>query len=237
MAKTKNSLRSKKDLYSEGWTDRLIELALGEADEYGPSGHWFNTTGKPLFKANRVAIAAYRIGISDTEPDEHELRSFIGGELPSSLPIYTLDFHFLSNICVPGIGRKFWSARLSHPFAGRRPNSRNQEVELISETFIAWINKLDGLKLRTESDIEIHLEERAVSAWDKLESEWNNVCVRSLRHARRASKASSEKALIKGLDVLSLVHVGKVCSPSGSQMPLVETLIASPMLRFDRLSQ
>ena len=47
-------LLSKDDLLSMGWTARQVEAALDEPDEVGPSGHWYNSNGKPYYLRDRV---------------------------------------------------------------------------------------------------------------------------------------------------------------------------------------
>lgn len=70
MARTVNKeLVSKEELMANGWPSRLVDEALDLPDETGPSGHWLNTHGKPYYLRERVEIAWYRMGRTDTAPD------------------------------------------------------------------------------------------------------------------------------------------------------------------------
>ena len=235
MAAPPKQLKSREDLYLEGWTKRLIDLALDEGDDSAPSTHWLNTQGSPLFDSRRVAVAAYRIGLSSSRPDAANLHYFDRSMRPTSVPILTVNFHFLSDLLVPGANHKFYSLRLNHPIAGRRPGSIPEEEKLISQILQAWINRVDEIQIKNRRQIENYLNDRSELALSRLGDEWKSVCVRRMRYGRYSSKASSKKSLTRALDVLSLVEAGKIVSPTGSYKPLIETLVSTPMLRFDTI--
>lgn len=62
------NLASQEDLVAQGWSKRQIDAALDGPDEVGPSGHWLNATGRPHYDRDRVAVAAYRVGIQKQRP-------------------------------------------------------------------------------------------------------------------------------------------------------------------------
>jgi hypothetical protein len=61
-------LVSKDELIAVGWKDRQVDAALDEPDEHGPSRHWQNTSGTPYYRKDRVAVAAYRTGLTNRSP-------------------------------------------------------------------------------------------------------------------------------------------------------------------------
>jgi len=233
MVASQKALRSQQELYLDGWTDRLIDLALGEADDYAPSTHWLNNKGSPLFDSRRVAVAAYRVGLSSNRPNDLDLHHFETSMRPTSIPIFTLNFHFLADLCLPGAKRELSSLRLTHPVLGRRPSSIPKEEELIMRILQTWIYRVDGIELENKHQIEIHLNDRSEFAQSRLGAKWKNISVRPMRSKRYASKASSNKFLAKALDAISLLQTGEIVDPTGTFKPLVEILINDPILRFD----
>ena len=229
------ALKSREDLCLEGWTNRLIDLALDEGDDSAPSAHWLNNKGSPLFDSRRVAVAAYRIGLSSYRPDATDLHYFDGSMKPTSIPIFTLNFHFLSDFLVPGARGMFYSLRLNHRMLGRRPGSIPKEEKLISQILQAWINRVDEIELENKRQIENYLSDRSELAQSRLGDEWKNICVRPMRYTRYTSKASSNKFFTRALDILSLLEAGKIVSPAGTYKPLIETLVSDPILRFDSI--
>lgn len=237
MATPPKEFKTREDLCLEGWTRRLIDLALDEGDDSAPSSHWLNSKGEPLFDSRRVAVAAYKTGLSSSRPDTVDFHYFDRSMRPTSVPVFTLNFHFLADILVPGTKAKFSSLRLTHPIAGRRPGSIAREEELISKILQAWISRVDDVELENRRKIQNYLKDSAELALSQLGDEWKSICVRPVRYGRYTSKASSKKFFAKGLDVLSLVEAGKILPPTGIYKPLIETLVSHPILRFDSNSQ
>jgi hypothetical protein len=235
---THRELKSRADLHADGWTDRKIDAALDEADEYGPSGHGRNTTGVPYYDASRVAVAAYRVGLSTTKPPGDKLIFWQFSLQPTSFPIATIDFHRLAEVCLPGSRHEFYSLRLSHPVGGRRPGTRKKEADLIKRVLQAMLNVADGGGHEASINITAQLAARARDASQRLGQSWSHdVCLRPALRQSYVSRASSTRAISCALDILSMMHVGVLKTPTKDAEPLVDLLIKWPVLRFDQILQ
>lgn len=126
-----NDLMSKNDLLGMGWSARQIEAALDEPDEEGASRHRYNLNGKPYYLRDRVEVAAFSIGLTDKKPSRGQWRRWDADPRPTCLPVLTLDFRGLADMCISEVSREFWRLRLSHRVAGRRPGSKEGEEALI----------------------------------------------------------------------------------------------------------
>jgi hypothetical protein len=230
-------LYSKEELISAGWKERQIQAALDEADEFGPSGHWLNTTGKPFYDKGRIEIAAYRIGLSNTKPDAALWSKWENSIKPTSTPVLSFKFHYLANECKPGISREFRSLRLSHPVMGRLPGTRSKEKEVIEGVLMEMVERASGQKLRGFNKLEDYLSGRTDTALQSLGQYWRkDVAVRPARRSSYISKGKSEIVVQRFIDSLALIHVGMVTDHNDQPLNIVEMLIKSPRIRFDRKS-
>lgn len=231
------NLVSQEELVALGWTKRQIEAALDEPDEVGPSGHWLNTSGKPYYDRDRVAVAAYRIGLRKERPTDAQWQKWARGASPTSLPVMTADFHRLAESCKLGVSRRFRSLRISHPVMGRLPGTRATEVLLIEECLIQLVKAAFGTDVASADGLETFLREKSVTAAEVLGEGWpEGIVVRPARRASYVSKATSKKAIERFLCALSLVHVGAVTGAVGQRVNLREFLVYAPRMRFDRRS-
>ena len=231
------NLVSQEELVALGWTKRQIEAALDEPDEVGPSGHWLNTSGKPYYDRDRVAVAAYRIGLRKERPTDAEWQKWARGASPTSLPVMTADFHRLAEACLPGVTDRFWSLRLSHPIFGRRPGDREDEVALIEQCLMQLVRAAFGTDVAGAASLERFLREQSATAAEVLGDGWpEGIIVRPAGRASYVSKATSKKAMERFVCALSLVHVGAVTGPLGQLVNLREFLVYAPRMRFDRRS-
>lgn len=229
------NLVSQEELVALGWTKRQIEAALDEPDEVGPSGHWLNTSGKPYYDRDRVAVAAYRIGLREERPTDAQLQKWSGRASPTSLPVMSADFHRLAEACQPGVSRRFRSLRISHPLMGRLPGTRASEGLLIEECLIQLVKVAFGTDVASADGLEKFLRKKSAIAADVLGDGWpEGIVVRPARRASYVSKATSKKAMERFVCALSLVHVGAVTGPLGHLVNLREFLVYAPRMRFDR---
>jgi hypothetical protein len=100
-------LVSKDELIAAGWKDRQVDAALDEADEFGPSGHWRNTTGKPYYNRDRVAVASYRIGLTDQKPTDAQWKRWSNSIEPTAPPLLTFDFRAPADEAIPYVSGRF----------------------------------------------------------------------------------------------------------------------------------
>ena len=228
-------LISKEELLLTGWTERQIDAALDEPDEVGPSGHWRNTSGKPYFDRDRVAVAAYKIGLKNEKPLHAQWSKWNLSNKPSALPLLTVDFYHLAEATVKGASRQFSSLRASHPVLGRQNGTRDKERLLIEEILIKLVMDASGVELPNLNALHQYLSERSAHAPESLGDHWpKDVVFRAARRSSYVSKASGEKSKQRFLDVISLVHAGLVQGVDGKKVELIDLLISSPRLRFDR---
>lgn len=231
------NLVSQEELVALGWTKRQIEAALDEPDEVGPSGHWLNTSGKPYYNRDRVAVAGYRIGLRKERPTDAQWQKWSGGASPTSVPVMTADFHWLAEACLPGVTDRFWSLRLSHPVMGRQPGTRRSEDLLIEDCLIQLVKAAFGTDAACAGGLETFLKEKSTTAAEVLGDGWpEGIVVRPARRASYVSKATSKKAMERFVCALSLVHVGSVTGPLDQIVNVREFLVYAPRMRFDRRS-
>jgi hypothetical protein len=231
------NLVSQEELMAVGWKKRQIEAALDEPDEVGPCGHWLNTSGKPYYDRDRVAVAAYRIGLQKERPTEAQWRQWADSARPTSLPVMTADFHDLAEACQPGVKNQFWSLRLSHPVMGRRPGASQSEDLLIVDCLIQMVKVALGTDVANAEKLEKFLCEKSGTAAQLLGDGWpEGIVVRPAGRASYVSKARSDKAIERFLCALALVHVGAVTGAAGQRVNLREFLVYAPRMRFDRRS-
>lgn len=225
---------SKEELIARGWKAAQIDAVLDRADEFGPSGHWLNRTGKPYYLQDRVEVAAYRVGLASERPEDSLSNKWVFSEKPTSRPELTVDFHRLAEAVKEGASQALWSLRLCHPVLGRRPGTRESEKVLIEESLMALIARVFGPKLKTSDSLDRFLLERSTGAAQSLGPNWPaTTAVRVARRAGYVSVATGEKAMRRSLDALALVHAGVVKSWDGRKLNLVEFLQYAPKLRFD----
>ena len=226
---------SKEELLLTGWKEREIAGALDEPDEFGPSGHWLNTSGKPYFDRDRVAVAAYKIGLKTDKPLAAQWSKWDQSDKPSSLPLLTFDFHRLAEEGLRGASRQFSSLRLSHPFLGRQEGTINKERLLIEEVLNKLVMHASGVNLPTHEALYQYLSERSVQASRSFGEHWpEDVVFRTARRRSYVSKATGKKSIQQFIDAISLVHAGLVHGVDGNRAEFIDLLISSPRLRFDR---
>lgn len=228
------NLVSQEDLMAVGWTKRQIEAALDEPDEVGPSGHWLNTSGKPYYDRDRVAVAAYRIGLQKERPTDAQWHKWADSVLPTSLPVMTADFHRLADACHPGVANRFWSLRLSHPVMGRRAGAHENETLLIDDCLIGLLKTAFGIDVESSDELDRFFTEKSTTAAELLGKDWpEGMLVRPAGRASYVSKATSKKAIERFLCALSLLYVGAVSGAMGERVNVREFLIYAPRMRFD----
>jgi hypothetical protein len=225
---------SKQELIASGWTERLIDAALDEPDEVGPTGHWLNTSGKPLYHPDRVAVAAYRIGLTDKKPEPAIWSAWIGGEKPTAMPLMTSDFHRIAEACIPGSSREIRTLRISHPVMGRLPVTRDQEMEAIGNILKAMVIKVHGAEMAKQSSLDGLLHNIAADAISELGDPWpKGVIARKAHRSSYISKAVGLPTMRKFLNAIALIYAGQVRSPDGKESHAINWLIRAPKMRFD----
>jgi hypothetical protein len=226
---------SKQELMASGWTERLIDAALDEPDEVGPAGHWLNTCGKPYYHPDRVAVAAYRIGLTDQQPAAAIWDVWVPGAKPTALPLMTFDFHRMAKACKPGARRHIRGLRIAHPVMGRLPGTAKEEAAFIGMVLMALAQKTHGIELADQQDLDRFFEDIAAGAISELGDPWP-MCVvaRKARRSSYLSKAVGLPAQRKFLNVLALMHVGWLRLNDGQTCDVIRWLIRAPRMRFDR---
>jgi len=225
---------SKDDLLAAGWTALKIDAALDEADEVGPTGHWLNTAGKPYYHRDRVAVAAYRIGLKSEMPLSAQWTTWAQKAKPTALPLATFNFHRLADVVLSSENERFFSLRLSHPVLGRRVGTKDEERLLIEEVLKKLVMKVSGLQLESQKALLHFFSEKSVLAARGSEIQRpDEIVVRPARRLSYVSKAVSDKSIQRFIDVISLVHAGLVKDHDGQQIELIELLLHSPQFRLD----
>ncbi len=230
-------LISKAELIAAGWKNRQIDAALDEPDERGPSRHWANTWGEPYYYKDRVAVAAYRTGLAAQKPTDAQREKWADSIQPTAPPLLTFDFHRLADKGIPGVSGRFWSLRLSHPVAGRLPNTKEEEILLIGDVMIKLVRLAFDVDLIDPSDVSRFFAEKAKSASSLLGLDWpDNIMVRPAYRSSYVSKATSKKVIQLFINAISLIHVEQVRGPRNVPLRVSEFLVRAPSIRFDRRS-
>lgn len=228
-------LISKQELLAAGWNERQIDAALDRPDEVRPSGHWLNTYGKPYFLRERVAVAAYRIGLAEQKPEASIWEKWVNHESPTFPPELTFDFHRLAGACLPGSSRELGRLRISHPVLGRLPGTRDKETKLIKEILIALVGQAFGVVLAGTRELNRFLSERADNAAELLGDPWpEGIEVRRANRSSYVSRATGTRAMQRFINALAFVHAGRILSHDGRILEVTKLLIYAPTLRFDR---
>jgi hypothetical protein len=225
---------SREELISVGWSDRLIDAALDAADEYGPSGHWLNKTGKPYYDEERVKVAAFKTGISKIQPNQKQLALWGASERPTSLPLLTFNFHRLADVCDPSVSREFWSLRLSHPGLGRQGGTLEKERLLIVKTLIKLIEYSSAVKLENFNALTQYLSDQSVKEAASLRAKLPvNAVVRKARRSSYVSRGTGIRSIQRFIDVLVMIYSGLVLGVDGQKVDPIDLLIRSPKFRID----
>jgi hypothetical protein len=228
-----NSL-SKEELIASGWSERQIDAALDEPDGVGPAGHWLNTSGKPYYHPDRVAVAAYRIGLTDQKPEPTIWNAWIAGEKPTAMPLMTFDFYRIAEACIPGSSREIRTLRISHPVMGRLPGTRDQEMEAVGNILKAMVTKVHGAEMAKQSSLDGLLHNIATGAVSELGEPWpQGVIARKARRSSYVSKAVGLSTMFKFLNAIALIQSGQVRPPDGKEFHAPSWLVWAPKMRFD----
>ena len=230
----REDLISKDELIDDGWPNRQVDAALDAPDAVGPCGHWLNPHGKPFYNRERVAVAAYRMGLSDEAPPESHWAWWKNSLQPTCLPQLTFDFHRLANAYLPGSSHEFWSLRLSHPVAGRQPGTDSQESVLIERALIAIVSVTLGRVLDNWQALTDFLAERLAEASRAFGQCWpESVLIRPAYRSSYLSRATGKRSVQRFLNVLALTHAGLMRDANGEALELLQLLIGTPRFRID----
>lgn len=229
---------SREELIDAGWSDRSIDAVLDAADEYGPSGHWLNKIGKPFYDQDRVNVAAFRTGISKSQPNEKLLTFWAASDRPTSFPLLTFNFHRLADVCDPSASREFWSLRLSHPVLGRQGGTADKERLLIIKILTKLIEISSGVKLPDVSVLKQYLLERAISEATPLRAKLPvNIVARKARRSSYVSRGTGMRSIQRFIDALALISAGEVLGVGGHKLDPIDFLIRAPKFRIDSVEQ
>lgn len=229
-------LVSRNELLAQGWTERQISLALDEADQYGPSTHWLNPYGEPLYDGDRVNVAARRLELSGSSTfSADEVKRWNRDGRPTCLPVFSFHFHRFAAAYVPGSEAGLWRERLSHPVMGRIGGSNVREAELIKKVLCVLLTEDTGIAVKAWEAGNQLLIERVDSATQRLGAPWPDVLCRAAKRTTHLSSATGSKNLRRMLDSLALLGAGRIAVPGHDIEPLdvVRLLIWSPAIRFD----
>jgi hypothetical protein len=175
--------------------------------------------------------------MTEQKPTDAQWERWTDSIMPTAPPLLTFNFHRLADEGIPDVSRRFWSLRLSHPFAGRMPGTEDSELLLIDEVLIKLVQLAFHVDLMKHDDLTHFLVEKAKSASRALGPHWpDNVVARASRKSSYVSKATSRKSIQQFIDAISLIHTGQVRGPRGSQLKFNEFLVSAPKVRFDRRS-
>lgn len=219
-----------------GWSQYELDRTFDAPDDHGPSRHWQNPLGEPLYARERVRIArARRTRAGVNKLTAEEIARWNQAGQPTCRPVFTFNFNLLADAHLPGIRDQLWSERLSHPVAGRFPGSDRREFDLLVKALITLISVAEKEALQNWPQARELLYARAAGASERLGPPWPNVVLRSAHRSSYVSRASGPKMLASALDALALVATG-VVKPAGWRAERISVpglLMGMPKLRFD----
>jgi len=205
-----------------GWGRRELADVFDAPDDRAASTHYLSLVGHPLYDAERVAVAEYRTGRASEPPSAPVWSHWRDSLRPTSPPLYTLGLdQIIRGAALDGGPRR-------PPFGSRWSTNR------IRSLLTALIARVTGDLCASWDDAEQVLESRAtVLALVGNLPAAGDVVVRPVTVSGYLSTASSAKALGRGLDFLSLIHVGHLLPPSRERTAVPELLVRWPDLRLD----
>jgi hypothetical protein len=228
------NLISKSDLLARGWTERELGLVFDEPDGSGPSRHWRNPIGEPLYDKDRVKMAAWRTCRRGARrPTQAEADHWLRSSQPTSEPLFIADLHRLAEAYIPNARYQFFSLRLSHPICGRQPGTEDREFDYIKMVLAKLVGVAAGEEPKDWASTEAWFAARAQGAAAGFGWPWPKVCARKVRRTTFISRATGKKHLEKALDSWALVQAGAVESIPALGRVLPGALVTAPILRFD----
>ena len=214
------------------WTQRQLDRILDEPDYHGPSRHFRNPLGEPLYDAARVRVARARCGRKVRPPlSPAEVEEWNYAYRPTCAPVLTFNFHDLANSYSPGIQTQ--GLRLHYRGMSSTPDLQ-YEMRLIEKALMVLIEAAEGTPPATWAQARARLEARGPEARKRLGAPWPQVILRAAQRRSYISRGTGPKTLNRALDALSLVWLGEVALPWEERPKnLAEVLVRAPVLRFD----
>ena len=224
---------SKSELLSFGMKPGWIEAVFDAPDEVGPSGHWLNKSGEPLYDIARVKVACARVGVDFSDLSALDVEGWVVNDRPTSKPLLTFDFHALADFVVPGIARDLRSLRISHPVLGRENGSKEKEYQLIDSSLRAMVKACFQVDL-TDGEINHFLSGIAGEGPKNLGlSQVDDIVVRKAKRRSYVSKTTSLSSVKRFLYAMAMIQAGAIRSPSETIVDLRYFLSTSPRIRLD----
>ncbi len=229
----KNKMLSKGELLSLGLKSSWIDAVFDAPDDEGPSRHWLNKSGEPLYDMSRVKVACARVGVEFTDLSVLDIANRAKGRRPTSRPIMTFNFHALADIVLPHVSKGLRSLRIAHPVLGRAHDSTEQGYELIDSCLMAMIKACFRVELN-EGQVYRFLEGLANDAVKNLGSSMaQDVVVRSAKRRSYISKSANLSAVKRFLYAIALIQDRTIRGPFDDVVDVRRLLSASPLVRFD----
>lgn len=220
------------------WSQRELDRIFDDPDEHGPSRHYLNPIGEPLYEKNRVRVARWRAGKGRRPPmTAEELAWCDRSPRPTCAPVLVVNFHALAEAYRPGVKSQLWGERLSHPVAGRMPGSENREEALLEDALVRLVAAVEGRSLETWKQARPLLRARAAGAVERLGPPWPRVVLRRARRSSYVPRGTGPKSLARAMDALALLMEGQIalCALRERPRTMVGLLVQFPVLRFDPL--
>jgi hypothetical protein len=224
------------DLLEEGWSEHTIAKVLDGGDQYTSANHWLNQTGSPLYNKERVAVAAYREGLSTIRPPGDVIHRWLRSDRPTSTPLLTMNFNQIVNLYEIRPLRDKFSTSFANPTWGPFSSS-GEKSSFIKRDLVCLAHLYLDVEINTWQDFIDLAAANADRILATMTPEWrDHVCIRPARIKKYVSRARGAKALHKAFDALLLVQAGVVTAPDGALCELVDLLMESRLLRFDTLN-
>jgi hypothetical protein len=220
------------------WSQRELDRIFDDPDGHGPSRHYLNPTGEPLYDKHRVRVARWRAGKARRPPmTAEELAWCDRSPRPTCAPVLVVNFHALADAYRPGVKGQLWGERLSHPVAGRMPGSGKREEALLEDSLVRLVSVVEGRSLETWKQARTLLRARAVGAVERLGAPWPRVVLRRARRSSYVPNATGPRSLARSMDALALLLEGQIalCALRERPRTMVGLLVLFPVLRFDPL--
>lgn len=229
----KNKMLAKNELISLGLKSGWIDAVFDAPDEVGPSGHWLNKSGKPLYDIARIKVACARVGVKFSDLSELRIEGWISNDRPTSKPIFTFDFHALADYVMPGVAKEFRSLRICHPVLGRQNGTKIKEFQLIESSLRSMVEACFQVDM-ADMEIEFFLSNIAGEAPKILGlSNASEVLVRKAKLRSYVSKTTSFTSVKRFLYTMALIQIGAIRGPSDNVGDLRRFLSACPRIRID----
>ncbi len=236
MTITKKDMLTEQEILSRNIIKDVVGT-LDDGDDHSYSGYYLDTNGTRLYSLKRVEFAEQLISNSINGEYFHKEADFLNKQLtPYTKSIFTFDYRIILKNIDSDLYWKIRKSRLSHPHLGRIPQSYEEEREYILRGLIKIVQYADpSCSISSKDDLFNYLDKLSKDAIANLGRPWPKVILRKAYLRKNISKSFGIPTVMKTINILSLIHTGKLPFDLiiKNNLDIPHFLSASPVIRVD----